>query len=210
MFAFSLAYASALPHVAAALEAKLPQAIDPARTAVLVMHYQDDIIGIFEPATMKGYLDRVGSVIDKAHKAGSPVVLVKIGFSEGYPEISPNNKNGQMIKSFGLFVDDKLPDAFDVRPGDTVLTAHRASAFAGTGLDEKLKQMGVDTLIMAGITTTGVVMSSLSDASDLDYRILVLEDGCFDPDPLAHRKLFEVPFATRADAITAAQAVDML
>ena len=56
--------------------------------------------------------------------------------------------------------------------------------------------------MMAGVTTTGVVFSTLAEASDLDYRILLVADGCFEPDAAAQDAMLRVPFATRAEIVT--------
>ena len=49
----------------------------------------------------------------------------------------------------------------------------RVGAFSTTDLDEQLRQRGVDTLLLAGISTSGVVLSTVRDAHDRDYRVFV-------------------------------------
>ena len=183
--------------------------IDSTCSALLLLHYQTDILSVFAEAAIDAYVKRMSDLAQEARAAGVPVYFVKIGFSPDYREVSPNNKNGQMIKSFGLFTSDDVP-AILRGEGDTVLTGHRVSAFKGTSLDEQLRARGIDTLLMAGITTTGVVFSTLAEASDLDYRILLIEDGCFEPDAAAQDALMTVPFTTRADVVTAAAVSDAL
>jgi nicotinamidase-related amidase len=173
-------------------------AIDPQRSALVLLHYQTDILAIFAAAGIDAYVQRMARLADAARAAGLPVYLVRIGFSPDYREISANNQNGQMIRSFGLFTADSIPGVLR-GPGDTEIVAHRVSAFRGTDLDLLLRARGIDTLLMAGITTTGVVFSTLAEASDLDYRILLIADGCFEPDAPAHDALLRVPFATRAE-----------
>ncbi|MCP8755520.1 isochorismatase family protein [Escherichia coli] len=58
----------------------------------------------------------------------------------------------------------------------------RASVFYGTALDADLRTRGVSTLVMAGISTTGVVLSSVAWASDADYDVRLVQDCCYDPD----------------------------
>ena len=50
--------------------------------------------------------------------------------------------------------------------------------------------------------TSGVVLSTLRQAADLDYRLTVLTDACYDPDPEIHRVLTEKVFPRQADVIT--------
>ncbi|MCA2012064.1 cysteine hydrolase [Cereibacter sphaeroides] len=190
---------SQLPQIAVSqTSAEMPMSIDPSRSALVLLHYQTDILAIFADAGIDAYVQRMARLAEAARAAGVPVYLVRIGFSPDYREISPNNQNGQMVRSFGLFTGDTIPDALR-GPGDTEITAHRVSAFKGTDLDLSLRARGVDTLMMAGITTTGVVFSTLAEASDLDYRILLIADGCFEPDTPAQEALLRVPFATRAE-----------
>jgi Amidases related to nicotinamidase len=175
--------------------------IDPSRSALVLLHFQTDILSIFAEAGIGAYVERMTALAEGARAAGIPVYFVRIGFSADYREISANNQNGQMIRSFGLFTADAVPEGM-LAEGDTVLVAHRVSAFKGTDLDLLLRSRGIDTLMMAGVTTTGVVFSTLAEASDLDYRILLVADGCFEPDAAAQDALLRVPFATRAEIVT--------
>jgi nicotinamidase-related amidase len=68
----------------------------------------------------------------------------------------------------------------------------------------------VDTLILAGISTSGVVLSTVRDASDRDYRVLVLADATADPDADVHEFLIERILPRQADVITTAQLEGLL
>ena len=61
---------------------------------------------------------------------------------------------------------------------------------------------GADALVLAGIATSGVVLSTLRQAADLDYRLTVLSDGCLDSDPEVHRVLTAAVFPKQADVLT--------
>jgi nicotinamidase-related amidase len=79
------------------------------------------------------------------------------------------------------------------------------SAFAGSDLDVVLRGLGAGTLVLAGIATSGVVLSTLRQAADLDYRLIVLADACLDADPEVHRVLTEKVFPRQAEVSTVAQ-----
>ena len=79
------------------------------------------------------------------------------------------------------------------------------SAFAGTDLDLVLRANGIETLILTGIITSGVVLSTLSHAADADYTLLVVRDCCSDGDAEAHRVLLEKVFPRQATITTAAE-----
>jgi nicotinamidase-related amidase len=96
------------------------------------------------------------------------------------------------------------------RPGDVVVVKKRVSAFAGSDLGEVLRAGRVDTLVLTGIATSGVVLSTIRQAADLDFRLLVLADGCADADPEVHRVLTEKVFPRQAEVLTVDQWVDGL
>ena len=58
--------------------------------------------------------------------------------------------------------------------------------------------------MLAGIATSGVVLSTLRQAADLDYRLTVLADGCLDADPDVHRMLVEKVFPRQAEVVSVA------
>jgi nicotinamidase-related amidase len=88
--------------------------------------------------------------------------------------------------------------------GDIIVRKVRVGAFSTTDLDAQLRERGVDTLILAGISTSGVVLSTVRDASDRDYRVIVLSDSTADPDAEVHAFLTERIFPRQADVVTVA------
>ncbi|MGA7361761.1 MAG: isochorismatase family cysteine hydrolase [Candidatus Dormiibacterota bacterium] len=85
---------------------------------------------------------------------------------------------------------------------DIVVTKKRVSAFTASDLEVLLRSLTVDSLVLTGIATSGVVLSTLRQASDLDYSLTVLSDGCADRDPEVHRVLLEKVFPRQADVLT--------
>lgn len=86
----------------------------------------------------------------------------------------------------------------------------RVGAFSTTDLAEQLRKRGIDTLILAGISTSGVVLSTVRDAADRDFRLVVLSDACADPQPDVHALLMHKVFPSQADVITTGQLDKML
>jgi nicotinamidase-related amidase len=72
-----------------------------------------------------------------------------------------------------------------------VVRKTRFGAFSTTELHRLLQELGIDTLILAGISTSGVVLSTVRDALDRDYEIYVLADSIADHDPQLHDALVE-------------------
>lgn len=88
------------------------------------------------------------------------------------------------------------------RHGDVVVTKRRGSAFSGSDFDLVLRARDIDSLVVTGIATSGVVLSTLCHAIDLDFGLTVLTDACLDTDPEVHRLLTEKLFPQWADAVT--------
>ena len=187
----------------------LSTTILPSKTALIVMHYQTDILALF-PSVAPTLLSNTRALCDAARAAGIGIYFVKFHFSPGYPEVSPMNRNGQGVRRLGLFVDDKISPALGQQPDEPLILAHRASAFFGTDLQARLCAKGVDTLIMAGIASTGVMLSSVAYASDADYRLFTVKDCCYDPDPIVHDHLFSTAFDSRTTVLSLAEAIPLL
>lgn len=184
-------------------------AIVPAKTALLVMHYQTDILELF-PSVAPTLLANTRRLCDAARDKGVSVYFAKFHFSSGYPEVSPLNKNGQGVKQLGLFVEDQISPELGRQADEPIIIANRASVFFGTDLQVRLSAQGIDTLIMVGIASTGVMLSSVAYASDADFRLFTVKDCCYDPDQAVHDHLFATAFESRTTVLTLADALALL
>ncbi|WP_435050977.1 cysteine hydrolase family protein [Desulfotruncus arcticus] len=129
--------------------------------------------------------------------------------------MNPQNKSFSAIsKSSGMTVSDittQIHESVQPEPNETVVTKFRVSAFAaGSNLEIILRSHQIDTLILCGIATSGVVLSTLREAADKDYALKVLSDACLDADPEVHRILTEKVFPRQADVLTADAWIDTL
>jgi nicotinamidase-related amidase len=172
------------------------------KSALLVMDIQQAITDRVPDA---GYLLRLARAVSAARTTGIPVMYVVVGFRAGHPEINPANKTFSALPPGAFTGEDPgaaiHPDLAP-RPGEPVITKKRVSAFAGSDLRLLLRSGGIDHLILTGIATSGVVLSTVRQAADLDYRLTVLEDGCYDPDPEIHRLLTAKVFPRQAEVAT--------
>ena len=185
------------------------QAIAPAQTALVVMHYQTDILGLF-PSVAPALLANTRTLCDAARGKGVSVYFANLRFSPGYPEVSALKKNGQGIKQLGLFIDDQTSPELGRQDNEPLIIAHRASVFFGTDLEVRLSAQGIDSLIMVGIASTGVVLSSVAYASDADFRLYTVKDCCYDPDQVVHDHLFSTAFDSRTTVLSLADALRLL
>lgn len=178
----------------------------PRRSALLVMDVQQGIVERLGGAP--GLLDRLAATIATARSAALPVIYVVVRFREGYPEISARNRSFATIRDRGAMMEE-THDATAIHPavapqaGDIVVTKRRVSAFAGSDLDVVLRAQDINHLVLTGIATSGVVLSTLRYAADLDYGLTVLSDCCADGDDEVHRVLLTKVFPRQADVLTA-------
>jgi nicotinamidase-related amidase len=151
------------------------------------------------------YLPRLAAAVEAARGAGIWVIYVVVGFRAGHPEVSARNKSFAAIAGSGRFADGDpgaaIHPAVAPAASDIVVTKRRVSAFTGSDLEVVLRAGGIDHLVLTGIATSGVVLSTLRQAADLDYRLTVLADGCLDADPEVHRVLTEKVFPRQADVV---------
>ena len=175
-------------------------------TVLLVMDVQQGIVEHVDADP--GYLDRLATAVTAARAAGIRVIYVTIGFRPGHPEIGASSRTFAAAAAAGRFVEGSPGTEIHpaVRPGpdDLRVTKRRVSAFTGSDLDVVLRGLGAGTLVLTGIATSGVVLSTLRQAADLDYQLVVLSDGCLDRDPEVHRVLTEKVFPRQAEVLTVA------
>ncbi|HAV1489874.1 TPA: cysteine hydrolase [Citrobacter koseri] len=156
-------------------------------SALLVMDFQTIILNNFLPQEIAGNVIRnTASLIAAARAAAVPVIYISVGFRKGYPEVSKNNTIFSSIKENGMFMADNESTAIhpEVAPAENeaVIVKRRVGAFSFTELEMILRAQGIETLILTGVTTSGVVLSTVGQAFDLDYRLVVAGDCCADPD----------------------------
>jgi nicotinamidase-related amidase len=184
-----------------------------ANTALLVMDVQNGIVDrVAEEAD--ALLATLGQAIGAARGASLPVIYVRVAFRRGAPEVSGRNRAFSAVAdSGGMVVDDEstqVHPAVAPEPGDVVVIKKRVSAFTGSDLEVVLRGFDVDALVLTGIATSGVVLSTLRQAADLDYDLTVLSDACADGDPEVHRVLLEKVFPRQAAVLTTAAWVEQL
>jgi nicotinamidase-related amidase len=187
--------------------------IDPSKTALLIMDYQNGIMPMVpNPDEL---LDGARKAIDLIRSRGGTIGYVRVGFADA------SEIGGAMGKRVGgaagalenLHADHANTQVHaDIAPeeGDIVVRKNRVGPFGSTDLQEQLQARGIDTLVLAGISTSGVVLSTVRDAHDRDYRLIVLADLCADRDPEVHEVLTGKVFPGQAEVITAAELEGML
>jgi nicotinamidase-related amidase len=125
------------------------------------------------------------------------IIHVELGFSEDHPEIPDTDSPFMGVRQNNLFVRGTPSAEFYssiVQPGDLVVYKQRIGAFSENHLQLILRSRHIENLVLFGISTSGITLSTLRRAFDLDLRCVVIKDARFDPDQEVHRVLTEKIF----------------
>lgn len=173
-------------------------------TALLVMDMQAGIVAMLPGAAT--IVSNTAKAIAKAREQKIPVIYVVVGFRQGAPEISPNNKSFAATKErlAGVNMTEfmQVHEAVKPQADEVVVAKRRVSAFTGSDLEVVLRAQGIQHLVLAGISTSGVVLSTLREAADKDFGLTVLADCCADGDEEVHRVLTTRVFTRQAEVLT--------
>jgi nicotinamidase-related amidase len=182
-------------------------ALDPSRTALLVMDYQNGTIGRVSDGA--GLLAAVRETIELVRGAGGQIGYVRVGFADGEaPTGTMGSRIGAETARTTFHADapgTQVHDEVAPQDGDIVVRKTRIGPFLTTDLDVQLRDRGIDTLLLAGISTSGVVLSTVRDGHDRDYRLIVISDLCADPEPDIHEFLVGRIFPRQAEVIDRAE-----
>jgi len=182
-----------------------PSTVDARRTALLMMDYQPSALDrLADPDAL---LDCAASAIATVRTAGGHVGYVRVASEDGdYDAMPATSRMAARLASAGHALHNDSPatavhERVAPQAGDIVVRKTRVGAFSTTDLHEQLQQRGITTLILSGVSTSGVVLSTVRDASDRDYQLFVLADCCADPDPAVHEFLVERIFPRQAHVV---------
>ncbi|QBD74662.1 cysteine hydrolase [Ktedonosporobacter rubrisoli] len=174
------------------------------KSALLIMDMQGPMVDGL--ANKEEFLQKIQLTIDAARANNIPVIYVVVGFRPTMPEFNPRCKGLRALRDTGTA--DALVNPIPVLPlteTDVVVTRRRLSAFPGSDLEILLRAKNIDHLVLSGISTSGVVLSTVREAVDKDYTLTVLSDLCADRDEEVHRVLTEKVFPRRADVLSSTE-----
>ncbi|MGE5172315.1 MAG: cysteine hydrolase family protein [Betaproteobacteria bacterium] len=180
--------------------------VNKAGTAVLIMDYENDIVSSLPEDVRVPLLERAAMIIKEARQANIPVIYVVVRFRDGYPEVNLQNKLFHALKESGRLREGTPGAEIDPKvaplPAEIVVTKRRVGAFSTTDLETILRARNINTLVLCGISTSGVVLSTIRWAADMDYNLVVVSDVCADRDAEVHRVLMDKVFPWQATVVT--------
>ncbi len=182
-------------------------AFDPMHTALLVMDFQRGVVE--RMPGLDSLLARVQQAIADVRDHEGTIAYVRVAFTEAdWAAIPPVNAVFARVGENRLMHDEDPSTAIHDRlaplPGDIVVRKTRVGAMSTTDLDRQLRDRGIDTLVLAGLSTSGVVLSTLIEAADRDYRLYVWSDGTENLDAETRDVLLGKVFPRRAQVIDTA------
>ena len=182
---------------------------DGARSALLLLDCQEGVAGrVFADAESRaGFVSAVQAAVRAAQTVGVPCIRVEVEFRPGHPEVSPTNTYFGRVKEAGRLVAGtdqagpmtELADLLETMPR---VVKRRIGAFPDTDLAVLLRGFRCEGFVLAGLITSGAVLSTACSAADLDYRVTVLSDACHDPTEPAHRALLDHVLPMRGDVVS--------
>lgn len=188
--------------------AQSPPKIDPSKAVLLVM----DV----EHATLKtvdgpdALVERIGKAIAVARAHHCLVGYVRMALEDDDLDALPEtNKLTGRVAAAGDALhaesgSSAIPGPVAPEEDDIIVRKTRMGAFSTTDLAQRLQQRGITTLVLVGLSTSGVVLSTVRDAADRDYEVFVVRDACADPEPDVHDFLTKRIFPAQAEVLTVA------
>ncbi len=125
--------------------------------------------------------------INFARQQNIPVIFIRVAFTGDFLEVSPNNKMFAQMKANGIAMnkvdeETQIIDILGRQAHEPLVTKHRLSAFTGSNLEVLLRGLQVEHLVLTGVSTSGVVLSTATEAADKDYKLTILSDAITDQD----------------------------
>ncbi len=197
--------------------------MDPSRTAVLALHWQHNVIhpdGLFgpmlaEPVAASGVVGRARAFHDAARDAGVRVVFTRFTVPEGGGDLVVNTDFMGLVdgtqeqfrpESWGA----SLVEEVGATEHDWVSDNQRLSGLAATDLPDRLREHGVDTLLVTGVATNLTVEQTARHGTDLGFHVRVVSDCVAAADEATHdASLANLALAT-AGTLTAEEALAAL
>ncbi len=185
----------------------LSYTLDPKECALLVLGCQPGVLDtVPDPSAL---LLKITSAVDLARLHGTQVIFIRISFREEDYQFAPmTNKEFAVLAREPLFrsgtPEAEIHPMLAAEPSDIVVRGIRLGAFSRTNLNEELTNTGITTLIVVGAHTSGALLTSIREAAELDYRLIILEDCVADRDSEVHEFLMTRVFPRQAEITTAA------
>ena len=173
--------------------------IDNARTALLVMDFENDVVhedgaikdfGFAAMVKQNDVFSKTARLLDATRRSGVKVIYVSVKFRSGYPERPANGGLFGALVGASALVEGtwgaEIHQAVAPKEGEAVVTKRGVSAFYGSDLAPILTTAGIGTLLLSGVATNFVVEGTAREAADRGYDVVIVGDCCASVSQEAH------------------------
>uniref|UniRef100_A0A1D1Y7S7 Tigger transposable element-derived protein 2 n=1 Tax=Anthurium amnicola TaxID=1678845 RepID=A0A1D1Y7S7_9ARAE len=166
-----------------------PPSVMPENAAFIFCDYQNDVVGMYQTTNiLNQFLINSKALFQEVHQAKQKknINSFSVGFSfrPGYPEVNSNNRYIEKLKTSGRLIEGtkgaEFIDGMIPREDDIVIKKRRVDAFYNTDLQLILQLRGIRHIILSGIGTGDVILSTCRSAADRDLNVTVVRECCFD------------------------------
>lgn len=153
--------------------------LDATKTALVVIDLQEGILPFAGgPYAAADVVSRSARLAEKCRENGSPVVMVRVGWSADFAEalkqpVDAQNPSQALPDNWWDY-----PHALGKQDSDIEVTKRQWGAFYGTDLELQLRRRGIDTIILCGISTNIGVESTARNAWEMGFNLVIAEDAC--------------------------------
>jgi len=169
---------------AAAAEKPVPVKMQP---ALLVIDIQGAYLPEMDQQDVKRGMEGINYIIDLFRQNGFPVIRVYHAEPGGGPEPG--------TEAF------EFPKTVHIQDTDPKVVKNYGSAFKKTDLDKLLRERGVNTVFLVGLSAVGCVLATYHGALDLDYRTFMVEEALISHDATLTRHVEEISRTIRYSAL---------
>ena len=164
--------------------------------------------GPFALPDAQAAVEATAELVETARDKDVPVVWTVVRYAAG---LANGGLFVRKVPALAAFAEDADGDwgalTLEPRPGEPVLVKQYASAFFGTSLAASLHTLGVDTVVVAGVSTSGCVRATAMDALNSGFRPQVVRDACADRSEALHLNNLADLDAKYADVVDLAEAL---
>lgn len=161
------------------------------KTALLAIHYQNDVlVGANELTPLAGngyerrgdFCSKVEDLLALARQKEIAVISARIAFRADHADVIQNCRIFRECVTNKVLIDGSVGADFHEglgpQGGEFVIKHTRTNAFYGSQLEEILTALGIERLIIAGVSTNSAVITTVSAAADMGYQVIVAKDAC--------------------------------
>lgn len=185
--------------------------LDPKKTALVVIDLQKGIVAMpVKPHASVDVIKNSAMIANELRAKGGTVVYVRVDMSNVVKlpvDVPMRDPNAPPLPAAAS---ELIPEA-GFQDGDLLITKRHWGAFAGTELEKNLRERGIETVLLTGISTNAGVESTARQGTGLGFAFVIIEDACSARDAEEHKFAFEKIFprlarVRRTDEVIAALA----